>query len=623
MCKRQHKWKQCCITMATVIMCGIGVLSTSDIVCATTVPAYDYTLTDATNTVNGADKAADTKGLQSLLDKAIGSERVVTIYLPSGTYYVEHSLKVYSNTHIILHKDATIRRMDSAVDDMIIHNVDQNGKMDQVGGYDMSKNITIEGGTWDGGNIKLATDGTDLIRFDHAENITVKNLSVKNVYDCHLIEYVGVKNGLIDNCKFKGFRYKKGKTTDYTYAREAIQLDSAWTTNENDLSDLQAAWANGSVIDGTSCKQVTVSNNTFVDMPCGVGQHRYTSSGKYRNEDITITKNTFTCASSMKYCKIAITASGTNRLTITDNTIKGPYRFSVHVLAADDVTIENNTIENIKMNGLMIDKGSVTAIKNNTITSAKKHGISVGGGTVGEISGNTITSAGINGISLDDGTVTVISNNIIKTPKKHGISVAGKTKKSTGAKITDITDNVISKAKQNGITVDVGKITNISNNKITSPGKSGISIAGKTSGKKGGTIKYVANNTISKAKVNGITMDKGKVTSIQNNKITNSGQHGISIIGGSVGSGEKKTQGVLNNTIKTCKGNGITVSGNAKVSAIASNKITSVKNNGISLTLKAKVQYIIKNTIKKCSKHGIWNGTSTKTKISGNKGKTE
>lgn len=609
--------------MAILALVGMGMLAIPHYSQATTVSTYDYTITDATDTVNGSDKVADTKGLQSLLDKAIGSEKLVTIYVPAGTYYVEHSLKVYSNTHIILHDDATIRRMDSAVDDMIIHNVDQNGKMDQVGGYDMSKNITIEGGTWDGGNTKLATEGTNIIRFDHAENITVKNATVKNTYDCHIIEFVGVKNGLIDNCTFTGFRYKKGKTKDYTYAREAVQLESAWTTNEKDLTDVNSAWAKGSVIDGTSCKQVTVSNNTFVDMPCGVGQHRYTDSGKYRNEDITITKNTFTCASSMKYCKIAITASGTNNLIITDNTIKGPYRFAVHVLVADDVTIDNNTIENIKVNGLMVDKGSVTAIKNNIITSAKKHGISVGGGTVGEISGNTITSAGINGISLDDGTITTITNNTIKNAKKHGISVAGKTKKAAGAKITDITYNTISKAKQNGITVDAGKITNISNNKITSPGKNGISIAGKTSGKKGGTINNIDSNTISKAKLNGISMDKGKVTYIQKNKVTNSGQHGISVVGGSVGSGKKKTQGILSNTIKTCKRNGITVSGNAKVSAVASNKITGVKNNGISLTEKAKVQYVIKNTIKKCSKHGIWNGTSTKTKISGNKGKTE
>lgn len=619
----KYDLKKYCRKLVLFAICGISMMTTSGLVYATTLPEYTYTITDAIDLVEGSDKVSDTKGLQSLLNRAIGSESVITIYIPAGTYYVDKALRIYSNTHIILHDDATIRRMDSAVDDMLIHNVDSNGKMNAIGGYDMSSNITLEGGTWDGGDTSHATKGTNVIRFDHAENITVKNAIIKNTYDCHIVEFVGVKNGLIDNCTFKGFRYKKGKEKDYTQAREAIQLESAWTSNEKDLTDMDAAWAKGSVIDGTSCQQVTVSNNTFLDMPCGVGQHRYTSDGKYRNQDITITGNTFTCASNMKYCKIAITASGTNNLIITDNTIKGPYRFAVHVLAADDVTIENNTIENIKMNGLMVDKGSVIAIKNNTIKTVKKHGISIGGGMVAEVSGNVITSAGTNGISLDDGTITMICDNTIKSAKKHGISVAAKTKKAAGAKITNITNNKIYSVKQNGITVDSGKITNISNNKITSPGKHGISIAGATSGQKGGTIKSVTSNTITKAKHNGISMDKGKVTYISQNKITNTGKHGISVIGGSVGSGKSKTQGILNNSIKSCKQNGITVSGTAKISVIANNKITSVKNNGISLTEKAKVQYIIKNTIKKCSKHGIWNGTATKTKISENKGVTE
>jgi len=608
------KWKRRICTMA---MCMVGILAMSLQVNATATTQYDYIVTEAAPSVNPNDTVADTEGIQSVLNKAIGATEVVTIYVPAGKYYIDKSLKVYSNTHLILDAGATIYRMDAGIDDMMIHNVDQNGFMDQVGGYEMSKNITIEGGTWDGGKTKLATDGTDLIRFDHAENITVKNLSVKNVYDCHLIEYVGVKNGLIDNCQFTGFRYKKGKTKDYTYAREAIQLDSAWTTNEKDLSDLQAAWANGSVIDGTSCKQVTISNCTFVDMPCGVGQHRYTDSGKYRNEDITITKNTFTCASSMKYCKIAITASGINNLTVTDNVIKGPYRFAVHVLVADDVTIENNTIENIKMNGLMIDKGSVTSIKNNTIKNAKKHGISVGGGTVGEISGNTISNAKHNGISVDDGKVTTITLNKITSAAKHGISIAGKTKTAKGATVTDVTANTISKAKQNGITVDAGKITNISNNKITNPGKHGISIAGAESKKKGGTIKNISSNNISKAKHNGICVDKGTVTLISKNTINSSGKHGMSIVGGKVGT--KKSNGIQSNTIKTCKQNGITVSGTGKVSAISSNKITSAKNIGISLSQRAKVSYVTKNTCKKCGKTGIYSGASSKPKMSGNK----
>lgn len=664
------RWRTAIYTIATVAMCVVGTIAIPTEVHAT--GNYDYIVTQADATVIPNDNIADADGIQNVLDKAKGATEVVTIYIPAGTYHVDKALRIYSNTHLILDAATTIYRMDSAIDKMIIHNTDENGDMDKIGGYEMSKNITIEGGIWDGGNTKLATDATNIIRFDHAENITIKNATVKNTYDCHIVELVAVKNGLIENCTLTGFRYAKGKEKDYEYAREAIQLEAAWTNNESNLADVDSHWAKGTYLDGTGCQQIVVRNNNFVDVPCGVGQHHYTDSGKGRNQNITITGNTFNCADKFKYCKTAITGCGIDSLVVTNNTVKGPYRFGVHVLGSSGVTIQGNSFDKISMNGIMIDKGDTIVVKENTISNAKKHGMSIGGGNITEISGNTISDAKHNGISVDDGKVTSISNNIITNAAKHGISIAGLDDKAKGATVTDVTYNTITKAKQNGITVDAGKITNLNNNTINSPGKHGISIAGKTkkskgatisnineniinkakqngisvdtgkitnmnlnviknSGKhgisltgtspkrRGGTVKNVTSNTITKAKWNGISMDKGKATLISQNKITNVGKHGISIVGGAVGTGKKKNNGVLNNTIKTCKKNGITVSGTGKVSTIGKNKINNVKNNAISLTEKAKVQNIIKNTLKKYAKHDIWNGTSCKPKMSGNK----
>lgn len=602
-------------------ICCIGMLSISSSVQA--APDYDYSIKDAANKIKGNDKVSDAAGIQELLNKAKGSDTVVKIYIPKGTYYVDKTLKIYSNTHVILHEDAIIRRMDSAVDKMLLHNVDQDGQMNQIGGYDMSQNITLEGGTWDGGNIELATKGTNVLRFDHAENITIKNCTVKNTYDCHIMEMVGIKNGLIEGCTFTGFRYKKGKSKDYTYAREAIQLESAWTSNESDLTDTKSAWAKGSVIDGTSCQQFVVKNNYFIDMPCGVGQHRYTKSGKYRNQDITITGNVFECANTYKYCKIAITASGMNNLTITNNTVKGPYRFAVHVIASDDVKIENNTAQNMSINGIMVDSGNVTSIRKNTIKNTKKHGIAVGGGTVKDIVDNTISGTKLNGINVAEGTITNIKNNKVTSAGKHGISLAGATTNQPGGTITNVSQNTISKAKENGICVDAGKIKNITKNKIKSSGKHGISVTGSNKAKKCVKITNISENIISTAKQNGIVANAGKITCIKKNTIKSVKKHGISIIGGTVGSGKKESNGILNNTVTGCGQNGVTVSGTGVVSAITGNKLTSLKNNGISLTGKPKVYWIQKNVIKKCSKHGIWNGTTAKPKMSGNKGKTK
>lgn len=551
-------------TWAVLLVC-LGVWAGTAQVNAASQENYDYVITDAAYKVDATDKVSDSKGIQSILDKAIGSQTMVTIYFPAGNYYVDETMRVYSNTHIILDKNATVHRMDSLVNNGLLFNVDQNGKRNVVGGYDMSENIILEGGTWEGGNTKLAKKGTDVIRFDHARNITIKNCVIKNTYDCHIVELVGIKNGLISNCTLTGFRYKKGKEKNYTYAREAIQLESAWTSNEKDLTDVNSAWAKGSVIDGTSCQQVTVTNNTFIDTPCGVGQHRYTKSGKYRNKDIVISNNTFNCSKKLKYCKTAITCCGTNNLTVSNNIVKGPYRFAMHVIASNDVTIEKNQVEGTTMNGIMVDKGRITAIAENSLKSMGKHGISVGGGTVLAISKNTITSVKQNGICVDDGKVTNITGNIIKDAKKHGISIAG------GKKIT---------------------------------------------------VKKISGNTINKAKQNGISVDAGKITNITENIIKNVNKHGISVVGGTVGTGKKSTNGIQSNKISSCKQNGITVSGKGKVSSIGKNNISNVKNNGISLTGKARVYWIIKNTVKKCRKHGIWNGTNTvKVKIKGNKGK--
>lgn len=546
---------------AIIFACGVGQKIEAE------AATYDYVVTEAAN-VNATDKNSDALGIQSVMEKAIGSSKMVTIYFPAGDYYVDKAIRVYSNTHIILDANATVHRMDSMINNSLLYNVDQNGKKDVVGGYDMSHDIILEGGTWDGGNVKLATDGSDVVRFDHATNITIRNCTMKNTYDCHILELVGVKNGLVENCTFTGFTYKKGKEKNYTYAREAIQLESAWTSNEKDLTDKESAWAKGSVIDGTSCQQVTVTNNTFINMPCGVGQHRYTKSGKYRNKDIVISNNTFNCSTSYKYCKTAITCSGTNNLQVFGNVVKGPYRFSIHVIESDDVSITGNKIDGITKNGIMVDKGSITSISDNVLKNVKKHGISIGGGTVKDVVRNTLTGISQNGISVDDGKVTNISENVISNTKKHGISIASL--KKTSGTIGTISKNQITNVKQNGICVDSGKVT------------------------------YIKENTIKKA-----------------------GKHGISIVGGAVGTGKKKTNGVLANVITNCKQNGITVSGKAKVSTVGQNQITTVKNNGISLTEKANVKWVTKNTIKKCKKHGIWNGTSTKTKITGNKGKTK
>lgn len=502
------------IIVAFVVTALAGIAGTMQVSMARAQVACDYNVTAEDFGADGSDKKADTAAIQMALSKAVGAKETVTIYVPAGDYYIDRWLRIYSNTHLILDEGATIHRMDSIIDKGMVQNVAQDGNMGTVGGYDMSENITIEGGTWDGGNVDKAKDSSDIIRIDHAKNVTIQDCTIKNVYDCHLIELVGVQNGTISGCTLTGFTYRKGHEKDWTYSREAIQLESAWTNNESDKTDKSAMWANGSVIDGTACDNVTVSDNKVIDFPCGIGQHHYTKDGKYRDTNITICNNTITCSKKWKFCKAAITCSGMNQVTISDNQVKGPYRFGTHIAEANDVVVQRNQIDGTKMNGIMVDGGKGISILKNQLKNSTKHGISVGGGTIEEISENTIQNIKVDGIAMNKGTIKLIQNNTITNMKKHGISIVGGTVGSEKDKATGVLKNKITNCGENGISISGGAVSAVNENRITKVKNNGISII------KSAKVYLVTGNTLKKCKKHTVWSGSKKYkTVVRKNKV--------------------------------------------------------------------------------------------------------
>ena len=67
------------------------------------------------------------------------------------------------------------------------------------------KNILITGGVWDGGDIAEAVINSNLLYFGHAKNIIIKNTTIKNCYGAHAIEFAGVRDSTINQCKISGF----------------------------------------------------------------------------------------------------------------------------------------------------------------------------------------------------------------------------------------------------------------------------------------------------------------------------------------------------------------------------------------------------------------------------------
>ncbi len=424
----------CCIGMFVLISMVMAVCVRGQ----ETAPYYDYIVRA------GAGDMSDARSIQAELDKARSSEQMITVYIAPGEYHLDRWLRIYSNTHLILDEGATLYRGAEILDKNILRNMDAGNTAD-VGGYDMSHDIIIEGGTWDGGDINNANAAADLMRIDHAQNIEIKNCDFRNVYDCHLLELIAVKNATVSGCSFQGFRYQKGKEKNWVYAREAIQIETAWTNNENDLQDTASYWAGGTKVDGTACDNVTITDNRFIDMPCGVGQHHFTKSGKYRSTNITISNNQFVCSSSMKACKSAITCAGMNAVRIIGNKIQGPYRFGVHIEEVKDVTADKNKIANVTMNGIMVDSGEISSLSGNTIKNTKKHGISIGKGTISKINSNKISNVKENGICVTAGSVKNITGNKISKAGNNGISILPK------AKVKKVTQNKTSGCKGHGV----------------------------------------------------------------------------------------------------------------------------------------------------------------------------
>ncbi|MGE6259265.1 hypothetical protein ACQKCU_15400 [Heyndrickxia sporothermodurans] len=88
-------------------------------------------------------------------------------------------------------------------------------------GYDGEGNIIIEGGIFDG-NLETYDYECSGFSLSHAENIKFSNVTIKDLYACHAMDLSGVKNVLIENCRFLGYRDKPDQSRNYS---GAIQID--------------------------------------------------------------------------------------------------------------------------------------------------------------------------------------------------------------------------------------------------------------------------------------------------------------------------------------------------------------------------------------------------------------
>lgn len=266
-----------------------------------------YTISASGDTSGVTDHDAIKKVMETANGKGMNwdhRDMAITINLVAGeTYYIDDSLKLYNNITI----NATGAKVKQVTNGkgVFVNAKYTTSASASVGGYDRCKNITINGGTYiTSGKPGAKTTskngwytGYSAFLFMHGQNINISNCTIKNNYNGHYIEFAGVKNSTITNCKIYG-----SYTGDST--NEAIQIDTSYS---KDNSPIGAPW------DGTTCKNINISGCTIKcpKMKTGVGTN-LTCSKRYSR--ITVTN----CKIWAKTYSVAIYK--TTKATITNNT---------------------------------------------------------------------------------------------------------------------------------------------------------------------------------------------------------------------------------------------------------------------------------------------------------------
>lgn len=199
--------------------------------------------------------------IQSALDE-IHSEGGGWLVIPGGTYLIEKRMTIYENTRVTMANNCVLLRGWSG-------GFFANGTpTDNFSGYSGRGNIVIEGGVLDGNyeNIETyKTNSMDGIILGHARNITIDNVTFKDVITDHAIDANGCNGLRITNCRFIGFIDKSGQRS----FSEAIQLGEFTQSGVNIFGGY----------DGTPNTNVYIAHNYFGQSDllggwgCAIGNH--------------------------------------------------------------------------------------------------------------------------------------------------------------------------------------------------------------------------------------------------------------------------------------------------------------------------------------------------------------
>lgn len=390
----------------------------------------------------GDGMADDTPSIQAALNEALRWPNV-KVTIPSGTYRMTNELYVFKNTFLKMDETTVLLRTHNG-------NLIRNYRTTDVFyNYEGNGNITIEGGVLDCNAVEF-TRVCNGIALAHAENITLRKLTIKDTQSGHGAELTGVRHVMIDRCRFVGFMFT---TQNYS---EAIQLEPA----------LKAGFV-GQVADHTPTHHVTVQHCYFgpsgtpgtVPWPCGVGAHGAYPDAYFEHiivRDNVMENSTYWAIRPFKWLNSVIsgnhlikvnggffvsTPSATSASSKDDNGVFHP------VQPASTLIIENNIIDTGTNNGVYVEGfpegcGEKVIIANNIFKKLDGQSISLRCANC-VVTGNILEGAKKNGIFITESSNVIVSDNLIRDVNLHGIQV-------NNSKRVIVNNNSITNASQNG-----------------------------------------------------------------------------------------------------------------------------------------------------------------------------
>ncbi|MED9969809.1 MAG: Ig-like domain-containing protein [Ruminococcus sp.] len=550
------------------------------------VTSAPFTVQAATSvkvTKSQINSSGASSAIQSALNRAKSSATAsnpYTVTVEGGSYSLNATLNIYSNTNLVLTGVTLVRSADT--EGNLIHvgdNDDGNTKTGKTG-YAAYKNISITNGTLNGKNRT-----NTLFKLAHCTNVKLTGTKF-TTNNTHFIEAAAVDGFTVKNCSFSDM-----DTSANMLNYEAIQVDILHTSHFNTYR-----------MEDIPCKNVNVDGCTFNNCPRGVGSH--TSINNAPHQNITVNNCKFT---NMK--SAAVQFQGVENCKITNNTIDNtPRGIAVY-------SVMNNGNGCFKAS-ILAKQGNVTAHYSDSYQTPKDSKIVISGNVlnrcgyikdkyndydclgIGAFGYNvTANTANLNkgnyyltGVDIYDNQIEVkgqgirimntrdlsIDNNIITCAASaytsndyYGISA------TESSVVNNITNNNIKKAHKNGIYIQMGsKCSKINNNCVTNTGKYGIAANAST-------ITDINCNTIRNTGTEGVDLVDSTASNIKYNALSGIGTTGIYIDSGSNG-------GSISNNIVSSSGSGaVRVNGRGSQGSVYTNDTTSsISLNKSSLSMK-------------------------------------